>query len=299
MGNWKIGRKKWSVQMTARETLDRIRICLQEAGIEEFEYESWIFLEWIFGIRRADYYMDPNGTVNPEQEAFLSEVLEQRARRVPLQYLMGSCEFMGYSFLVDERVLIPRQDTECLVEKAVELLRDSQKKGLEAPEVLDLCTGSGCIGISIKKLCPKANVTLADISEGALKVAGENAARQEADVSLVQSDLFENIEGNYDYIVSNPPYIPTKVIEGLMPEVRDYEPHLALDGLADGLFFYRKIVEEATVRLRKGGVLLFEIGQEQGADLTDILENQGFAQIEIWKDLAGLDRVVVGRRPII
>lgn len=299
MGNWKIGRKKWSVQMTARETLDRIRICLQEAGIEEFEYESWIFLEWIFGIRRADYYMDPNGTVNPEQEAFLSEVLEQRARRVPLQYLMGSCEFMGYSFLVDERVLIPRQDTECLVEKAVELLRDSQKKGLEAPEVLDLCTGSGCIGISIKKLCPKANVTLADISEGALKVAGENAARQEADVSLVQSDLFENIEGNYDYIVSNPPYIPTKVIEGLMPEVRDYEPHLALDGLADGLFFYRKIVEEATVRLRKGGVLLFEIGQEQGADLTDILEKQGFAQIEIWKDLAGLDRVVVGRRPII
>lgn len=282
--------------MTARETLDRIRVSLKEAGIEEFEYESWIFLEWIFGIRRADYYMDPNGMLNPEKEAFLEEVLAKRIRRVPLQYLMGSCEFMGYPFFVDERVLIPRQDTECLVEKAVELIRDSQRNGKEAPQVLDLCTGSGCIGISIKKLCPKAVVTLSDVSEGALEVAGRNAEALEAEVSLIQSDLFEKIRGKYDYIISNPPYIPTKVIEGLMPEVRDYEPHLALDGTADGLFFYRKIVQEAEKYLKEGGVLLFEIGQEQGADLTEIMEKQGFAQIKIWKDLAGLDRVVMGRR---
>lgn len=282
--------------MTARETLDRIRVSLKEAGIEEFEYESWIFLEWIFGIRRADYYMDPNGMLNPEKEAFLEEVLDKRIRRVPLQYLMGSCEFMGYPFFVDERVLIPRQDTECLVEKAVELIRDSQRNGKEAPQVLDLCTGSGCIGISIKKLCPKAVVTLSDVSEGALEVAARNADALEAEVSLIQSDLFEKIRGKYDYIISNPPYIPTKVIEGLMPEVRDYEPHLALDGTADGLFFYRKIVQEAEKYLKEGGVLLFEIGQEQGADLTEIMEKQGFAQIKIWKDLAGLDRVVMGRR---
>ena len=282
--------------MTARETLDRIRVSLKEAGIEEFEYESWIFLEWIFGIRRADYYMDPNGMLNPEKEAFLEEVLDKRIRRVPLQYLMGSCEFMGYPFFVDERVLIPRQDTECLVEKAVELIRDSQRNGKEAPQVLDLCTGSGCIGISIKKLCPKAVVTLSDVSEGALEVADRNADALEAEVSLLQSDLFENIEGRFDYIISNPPYIPTKVIEGLMPEVRDYEPHLALDGTADGLFFYRKIVKEAERYLKEDGVLLFEIGQEQGADLTEIMEKQGFAQIKIWKDLAGLDRVVMGRR---
>ena len=282
--------------MTAREILDSIRVCLKEAGIEEFEYESWIFLEWIFGIRRADYYMDPERVMNPEKEVFLKEVLEKRTRRVPLQYLMESCEFMGYPFFVDERVLIPRQDTECLVEKAVELIRDSQRNGKEAPQVLDLCTGSGCIGISIKKLCPKAVMTLSDVSEGALEVAGRNADALEAEVSLIQSDLFEKIRGKYDYIISNPPYIPTKVIEGLMPEVRDYEPHLALDGTADGLFFYRKIVQEAEKYLKEGGVLLFEIGQEQGADLTEIMEKQGFAQIKIWKDLAGLDRVVMGRR---
>ena len=282
--------------MTAREILDSIRVCLKEAGIEEFEYESWIFLEWIFGIRRADYYMDPERVMNPEKEVFLKEVLEKRTRRVPLQYLMESCEFMGYPFFVDERVLIPRQDTECLVEKAVELIRASQKNGKETPQVLDLCTGSGCIGISIKKFCPKVDVTLSDISEGALEVADRNADALEAEVSLLQSDLFENIEGRFDYIISNPPYIPTKVIEGLMPEVRDYEPHLALDGTADGLFFYRKIVQEAERYLKEDGVLLFEIGQEQGADLTEIMEKQGFAQIKIWKDLAGLDRVVMGRR---
>ena len=282
--------------MTAREILDSIRVCLKEAGIEEFEYESWIFLEWIFGIRRADYYMDPERVMNPEKEVFLKEVLEKRTRRVPLQYLMESCEFMGYPFFVDERVLIPRQDTECLVEKAVELIRASQKNGKETPQVLDLCTGSGCIGISIKKLCPKAVMTLSDVSEGALEVAGRNADALEAEVSLIQSDLFEKIRGKYDYIISNPPYIPTKVIEGLMPEVRDYEPHLALDGTADGLFFYRKIVQEAERYLKEDGVLLFEIGQEQGADLTEIMEKQGFAQIKIWKDLAGLDRVVMGRR---
>lgn len=296
MVSWKTGKQEWREHMTARETLDRIRNCLKEAGIEEFEYESWIILEWIFGIRRADYYMEPGGMVNPEKEEFLTEVLEKRSRRVPLQYLMGSCEFMGYPFIVDERVLIPRQDTECLVEKALELLRDSQQKGKETPEVLDLCTGSGCIGISIKKLCKKVRMTLADISEGALEIAGRNADALNAEVSLVQSDLFKNIEGNFDYIISNPPYIPTKVIKGLMPEVRDYEPHLALDGAADGLFFYRKIVEEASVRLNVGGVLLFEIGQEQGADLKEIMEKQGFTQIEIWKDLAGLDRIAMGRR---
>ena len=283
--------------MTVRETLDYIRTCLRDAGIEEFEYEGWVFLDWIFGIRRADYYMNPEDKVAPEKEDYLKDMLAKRCDRVPLQYLMGECEFMGYPFLVDERVLIPRQDTECLVEKALEHLQKWQHDRAATPEILDLCTGSGCIGISIKKLFPQARVTLADISEGALEIAGKNAKVLQAEVALVQGDLFENIKGNFDFIISNPPYIPTKVIEGLMPEVRDYEPHLALDGTEDGLFFYRKIVREAVSYLKEEGMLLFEIGQEQGADLREMMEKEGFSQVKIWKDLAGLDRIVIGRRP--
>ena len=282
--------------MTVRETLDYIRVRLREAGIEEFEYESWVFLEWIFGIRRADYYMDPDGKINPEKEELLEKMLAKRCERVPLQYLMGDCEFMGYPFLVDERVLIPRQDTECLVEKALEHLKAWHLTSLRRPEILDLCTGSGCIGISIKKLFPEASVTLADISEGALEVARKNAEELQTEVTLIQGNLFENIKDNFDFIISNPPYIPTKVIEGLMPEVRDHEPHLALDGAEDGLLFYRKIVRESVSHLKEGGMLLFEIGQEQGADLREMMEKEGFSQIEIWKDLAGLDRIVIGRR---
>ena len=283
--------------MTVRETLNDIRTCLREAGIEEFEYESWVFLEWIFGIRRADYYMDPDGKINPDKEGLLKEMLVRRCERVPLQYLMGECEFMGYPFFVDERVLIPRQDTECLVEKAMEHLKIWQSDGKSSPKILDLCTGSGCIGISIKKLFPESSVTLSDISEGALAVAGKNAENLQAEVTLIQGDLFENIKGKFDFILSNPPYIPTKVIEGLMPEVRDHEPHLALDGTEDGLFFYRRIVRESVSRLKEGGMLLFEIGQEQGADLREMMEKEGFSRIEIWKDLAGLDRIVIGQRP--
>ena len=131
-----------------------------------------------------------------------------------------------------------------------------------------------------------------------MEIAGKNAKVLQAEVALVQGDLFENIKGNFDFIISNPPYIPTKVIEGLMPEVRDYEPHLALDGTEDGLFFYRKIVREAVSYLKEEGMLLFEIGQEQGADLREMMEKEGFSQVKIWKDLAGLDRIVIGRRPL-
>lgn len=285
--NWKIDK------MTAQDILKDIRIRLEKAGIEDFEYESWILLEWKCGINRGDYYMNPHMPVEEEKRVALNQVISKREKRIPLQYLMKSCEFMGYPFYVDERVLIPRQDTECLVEKAVEHIR----KDIGGRKILDLCTGSGCIGISIKLLCPETEVTLADISEGALAIAGQNAANLHADVSLLQSDVFQNIPGVYDYIISNPPYIPTKVIEGLMPEVRDYEPRLALDGTEDGLYFYRKIIREASAHLKDGGMLFFEIGQEQGESLKNLLEAEGFSRIQIWKDLAGLDRIAFGRRP--
>lgn len=279
--------------VTRKEIREETARRLREAGIEEYEYETWMLLEWKLGVDRAEYFMDPDAEVPQEQWNDLDAALRKRERRIPLQYLMGSCEFMGYSFAVDERVLIPRQDTECLVELAVEQMQRSP----EPCRVLDLCTGSGCIGVSVKLLCPQAQVVLSDVSEGALAVAGENARRLGAPVELVQGDLFENVQGTFDYILSNPPYISSKVIDGLMPEVRDHEPRLALDGTEDGLHFYRRIVREATKRLRPGGRLLFEIGQEQGEALLSLLQEAGYEETAIRQDLAGLDRIAVGRWP--
>lgn len=276
--------------MTIREVLTNIRERLQNAGIEDFEYESWVFLDWKLHIDRAEFYMNPNGEVKEELLVELESVLKQREQRVPLQYLMGECEFMGYDFYVDERVLIPRQDTECLVELAVESIRQKPAK----VKVLDLCTGSGCIGISVAKLCPDSEVTLADISDGALSVAKKNAQNLEANVTLIKGNLFENIEGRFDYILSNPPYIPSEVIEGLMPEVKEHEPRLALDGEADGLSFYRKIINEAPDYLNPDGQIYFEIGAEQGEDLTRLMNERGFSEVKVYKDLAGLDRIVTG-----
>lgn len=292
--------------MTIREVLINIREQLQNAGIEDFEYESWAFLDWKLHIDRAEFYMNPNGEVKEELLAELESVLKQREQRVPLQYLMGECEFMGYDFYVDERVLIPRQDTECLVELAVEDIRNiktqnrcesnntADQKNEQKVKVLDLCTGSGCIGISVAKLCPDTEVTLGDISEGALSVAKKNAQNLDAGVTLIKGNLFENIEGRFDYILSNPPYIPSEVIEGLMPEVKEHEPRLALDGEADGLSFYREIINEAPDYLNPDGRIYFEIGAEQGEDLTHLMNERGFSEVKVHKDLAGLDRIVTG-----
>lgn len=317
--------------MTIREVLTNIRERLQKAGIEDFEYESWLLLDWKFHIDRAEFYMNPDGEVKEELLGELEEVLAKREQRIPLQYLMGECEFMGYDFYVDERVLIPRQDTECLVELAVESIQTEtlyrKQKVLAAQytgsnlanisanndshnvsdrklkqvvqknkkiKVLDLCTGSGCIGISVAKLCPEAEVILADISEGALAVAGKNAENLKAEISLIKGNLFENIEERFDYILSNPPYIPSQVIEGLMPEVRDYEPRLALDGEADGLSFYRQIIEQAPDYLNPDGRIYFEIGAEQGQDMLRLMTERGFSEVKVHKDLAGLDRIVSG-----
>lgn len=301
--------------MTIREVLTNIRERLQNVGIEDFEYESWTFLDWKFHIDRAEFYMNPDGEVKEELLEELERVLKQREQRVPLQYLMGECEFMGYDFYVDERVLIPRQDTECLVELAVESIRKKEveirqklnlseadysgdnRKSEQKPakvKVLDLCTGSGCIGISVAKLCPDTEVTLADISEGALSVAKKNAQNLDANVTLIRGNLFQNIEGRFDYILSNPPYIPSEVIEGLMPEVKEHEPRLALDGEADGLSFYRKIINEAPDYLNPDGRIYFEIGAEQGKDLICLMDERGFSEVKVHKDLAGLDRIVTG-----
>ena len=279
---------------------------LKEAEIGEAQLDARLLLEEVCGTDHNTLLCHGVREVSEAEEEQYRKALEQRAVHVPLQHLLGYQDFMGLRFQVNEYVLIPRQDTECLVELAVEDIRNiktqnrcesnntADQKNEQKVKVLDLCTGSGCIGISVAKLCPDTEVTLADISEGALSVAKKNAQNLDADVTLIKGNLFENIEGRFDYILSNPPYIPSEVIEGLMPEVKEHEPRLALDGEADGLSFYREIINEAPDYLNPDGRIYFEIGAEQGEDLTHLMNERGFSEVKVHKDLAGLDRIVTG-----
>lgn len=194
---------------------------------------------------------------------------------------------MGYPFYVDEHVLIPRQDTETLAEEALKVL----KPGMQ---VLDLCTGSGCILISLMKMCEGLYGTGSDISEEALEVARKNACRLEVNATFIRSSLFEHISGRYNLIVSNPPYICTSVIQELQEEVRLHDPFIALDGKEDGLYFYREIIKAGGGYLKPGGYLMFEIGYDQGTEVASLMEKHGYRNIMVKKDLAGLDRVVSG-----
>ena len=278
--------------MTIREVLINIRERLQNAGIEDFEYESWAFLDWKLHIDRAEFYMNPNGEVKEELLAELESVLKQREQRVPLQYLMGECEFMGYDFYVDERVLIPRQDTEILVEEVLKELHDGMR-------VLDMCTGSGCILLSLLHYSNACEGLGVDLSADALEVAEQNAetlldAVNADRVHFLQSDLFDKVEGKFEIIVSNPPYIASAEVEKLMPEVRDHEPRMALDGTEDGLHFYRRIIEEAGKHLVSSGMLFFEIGYDQGQAVSELMRTEGYREVQVVQDYAGLDRVVFG-----
>ncbi|MCI8948479.1 MAG: peptide chain release factor N(5)-glutamine methyltransferase [Lachnospiraceae bacterium] len=228
------------------------------------------------------------------------EMIRKRAMRIPLQQILGSQEFMGFSFWVNRHVLIPRQDTETLVELVL-----TEHPG-QGERILDLCTGSGCIAISLALKGKYGTITAVDLSPEALKVAAKNCGlllggkggkedRTDPEVELRHGDLFYALkpgEDSFDLLVSNPPYIPTGVIEGLEPEVRDFEPRMALDGSSDGLEFYRRIALEGKTFLKKGAALYLEIGYDQGAAVQEILEDGGFSNIRIIRDSAGLERVV-------
>lgn len=276
--------------MTLREACLYGQKKLEAASVPEASLDAWYLLEFVTGCNRSHYLAYPEELLTEEQEERYRKLTEKRAKRIPLQQLTGEQEFMGLSFLVNDQVLIPRQDTESLVEEALFHLKPGMR-------FLDLCTGSGCILMSLMHGCPGARGVGADISEEALLVAEANRKRLAPEAQLIQSDLFEHVEGDFDLIVSNPPYIKSEEIPGLMEEVRLHEPLLALDGHEDGLYFYRRITEESCRYLKKDGWLLFEIGYDQGAEVSSILEDQGFCEIEVMKDLAGLDRVVKGRYP--
>lgn len=278
--------------MTLEEILNKGKEKLRAAQIEEADLDAWLLLEYVTGISRAMYYVRQKEEAAKEQERRYEEVILSRSRRIPLQHITGRQEFMGLTFKVNEHVLVPRQDTEILVEEAFQTVRQDMN-------ILDLCTGSGCILISLASLAKERGIRLAectgaDISPEALEAARENASVNDVEVSFVQGDLFENINGKYDLIVSNPPYIKTSEIGHLEPEVREHDPILALDGKEDGLYFYRSIIDQAPAYLTDNGALYFEIGYDQAADIKEMMEERGFAGVTVKKDLTGLDRVVYG-----
>lgn len=273
---------------TLAEVLQSGKCILSGNNIEEAEIDAWYLMEYVFHISRVDYLLESNKEINEiDYEKYIA-CIEQRAKHIPLQHIIGVTEFMGLEFFVNENVLIPRQDTECLVE---EVMKVASHKS-----VLDMCTGSGCIITSLSKLCNLKEAVGVDISEKALEVAKKNIEKHSVNVELIESNLFDKIERRFDIIVSNPPYIKSHIIENLMPEVREHEPILALDGMEDGLYFYKKIIKDAKDYLTEHGMIFFEIGHDQGREVKDLLEASNFSSIKIIKDLAGLDRVVIGSR---
>ena len=285
--------------MTYGEVFDEGKKRLAENGIEEAALDARLLLEYICGTDRNTLLAHSDRSVTEEDRLRYQELIKQRASRIPLQYLTGTQNFMGLDFLVNEHVLVPRQDTEFLVEEVLKNLHDGMR-------VLDLCTGTGCILVSLLRYTNDCQGLGVDISPEALAVAEKNAERLLAEngnlaeserrgcLQFLESDLYERVEGIFDIIVSNPPYIPTKVIDTLMPEVREHEPRLALDGSEDGLLFYRRIIEGSRAHLRGGGMLFFEIGYDQGAAVRELMEQAGFLEVQVTKDYAGLDRVVSG-----
>ena len=303
--------------MTYGELYRRGRDALEAAGVPEAELDARLLLEWVCGTDRSDLLAHGDRERSAGEQEEYERLIAGRKGRIPLQHLTGVQAFMGLEFAVDGHVLVPRQDTEVLVEEALRNLHDGMW-------ILDMCTGSGCILISLLHYSNDCRGVGADISGEALAVARGNAERllgasacawmrdgtevldgcgaddppcaedRQGRISLIESDLFDGIEGRFDIIVSNPPYIRSGEIPGLMPEVREHEPVLALDGGEDGLDFYRRILEGCRAHLCGGGMLFLEIGYDQGEAVSGLLAEAGFLEVAVVKDYAGLDRVVCG-----
>ncbi|MBP3325428.1 MAG: peptide chain release factor N(5)-glutamine methyltransferase [Coprococcus sp.] len=264
---------------------------LKDCNIAEAETDAELLWLHVSQMDKTKLLLEKGQEAEKALEQEYLSLIEKRSQRIPLQYITGIAGFMGMDFHTAKDVLIPRMDTETLVMKALELIKNCKT---DFPKVLDLCCGSGCIGISVKKLSDKCHVTLADISDAALALTKENAMVLGASCDVIKSDLFEKINDRYDFIISNPPYIESDVIESLMPEVRNYEPRLALDGSSDGLVFYRRIIWDAAKYLKDDGYVLFEIGNNQAEDVQHLLVDAGYDDIHVIKDLCGNDRVVYG-----
>lgn len=276
-----------TLEQTLQEGIER----LHAADIADASVDAWHLFNHCFGINRATYYMQKNEAADKEKRTLFLQCIELRLKHIPVSQIIQEREFYGYSFYVNEHVLTPRQETEELVEHVL--------KSCKGKRVLDLCTGSGCIIITLAKEGKLSQAVGIDISSEALLVAEENKKRLKAEVTFCQSDLYERVEGTFDIIVSNPPYIPTADINDLMPEVRLHEPLLALDGMEDGLEFYRRIIAGARAHLSDQGEVFFEIGYNQGRAVSDLLSAAGFTNVKVYKDLSGLDRIVHAKVGVI
>ena len=285
----------YNKDLTYRELYQQGCRELAAAGTDEARTDARLLLEWCCGTDRNTLLAHGDRRVSDEEYRRYQACLAERARHIPLQYITGEQDFMGLTYEVNDKVLIPRQDTEVLVEEVMRHLHDGMR-------ILDLCTGSGCILVSLLRYSNDCTGVAADLSREALEVARRNAARiLGADaalerISYCEGDLFDALEHNdrFDIIVSNPPYIKTDVIETLMPEVRDHEPRMTLDGQEDGLFFYRKIIAQAGAFLTGGGMLFVEIGYDQGEEVSRLMREADYHDVEVVRDFAGLDRVVYG-----
>ena len=272
---------------------------LSAAGIPEAALDARLLLEFITGHDANTFYAHPETAVSEAEEAGYGRLLAKRAERIPLQHLTGRCGFMGIDFRVSGKVLIPRQDSECLVEEAMRYVTDGSS-------ILDLCTGSGCLLLALMHYKNGCTGTGVDISEDALAVAADNLAMLEecgglngGQARFLAGDLYDALPGEnhtFDYIISNPPYIRSADIETLAPEVRDHDPRIALDGGEDGLAFYRRIAAGAPAHLARGGMIFLEIGYDQAGEVSQILADAGFKNIEVIRDYGDNDRVVIGRK---
>ena len=264
---------------------------LEKAKIENNINEARLLLAHILGKSIEWIMIHINDEISDKDMSSFDELVKRRISGEPFQYIIGSCGFMGQEFIVNKNVLVPRADTEVWVERVIELAKE-----IQANNILDLCTGSGCIAITIKKMVKDASVCASDISNGALDVAIENAKRNETDIEFICSDLFENFpESKFDIIVSNPPYIPREEIKKMARDVQN-EPILALDGGIDGLDFYRKIVRDSKNFIKENGYLAFEFGYDQAQQVSDILVENGFGIYEIIKDYSGNTRAIISKK---
>jgi release factor glutamine methyltransferase len=282
--------KTWTIGSLVKWATDDFRA----RGIENPRLDAEVLVAHALKMDRTRVIIESMRPLDPAELAMLRELVKRRRAREPIAYLRGDREFYGLRFRVDARVLIPRPDTEALVDVALARTHDLSL----SMRLLDLCTGSGCVAIAMARQRPTARVLATDISSDALAVARENALRLGAyNVALRASDLFAAIPERFDIITANPPYIASSDVPGLMPDVRDFEPRLALDGGSDGLELIRRIVDEAPRHLERDGVLAMEVGAGEGPPVRALFEAAGYREVRIDRDYAKIERVVSGLRP--
>lgn len=267
---------------------------LKKYNVENARLDAEYIFAYVLGVKRISLMLNFDEEISEENKNLIRQYIVRRGKyREPLQYIVKEWEFYGYPIKVDGRVLIPRQDTEILVEQCIFLMKEK-----ENPKILDIGTGSGAISIALAKELPESEVLGLDVSDDALKMAVINRELNNvSNLKFLKSDVFQHVrEKNYDLIVSNPPYIPVEEYNELMPEVKEYEPRMALTDGGDGYYFYKKISEESVNYLKNGGYLAFEVGYNQGETVSQLMEKNGFQIIGRVADYGGIERVIIGRK---